>query len=137
MLIGKPQDVLSSEITSQDLYRDRRRFIAALGGFIGSAFIPQSSKVNGSGANLGPIQPSPLSTQETATSLSNATRYNNFYEFGLDKEDPAIQAWRLKTRPWTINISGECLKPQTLGIEELLKIAPLEERIYRMRCVEG
>jgi sulfoxide reductase catalytic subunit YedY len=137
MLIRKPQDVLSSEITPRGLYQDRRSFVAALGGFVGSAFIPQSAKVKGVGANLGPIEPSSLSTQETMTSLSSATRYNNFYEFGLDKEEPAMNAWRLRTRPWTINISGECLRPQTIGIEELLKLAPLEERIYRMRCVEG
>ena len=71
------------------------------------------------------------------TSLEDATTYNNFYEFGTDKSDPARYAGSLQTRPWTVAVEGEVAKPRTFDIEELLKLAPQEERIYRMRCVEG
>ena len=77
------------------------------------------------------------STKETATSYEEATTYNNFYEFGMDKDDPAKYAERLQTRPWAISIEGLVKKPMTLDIDALLKLAPMEERIYRMRCVEG
>ncbi|MBM3339260.1 MAG: hypothetical protein FJY62_04625, partial [Betaproteobacteria bacterium] len=81
--------------------------------------------------------PSSFSTIEKPTSHRDVVSYNNFYEFGTDKEDPALLAGSLKTRPWTIRIEGEVAKPQTIDIESLLKLAPMEERIYRMRCVEG
>lgn len=74
---------------------------------------------------------------EPWTPYKDVTTYNNFYEFGLDKADPARYSRTLKTQPWTITIEGAVNKPQTIGIEELLKLAPLEERVYRMRCVEG
>ena len=74
---------------------------------------------------------------DKATSYKDATTYNNFYEFGTDKSDPAENAGSLKTRPWTIAIEGEVKKPLTLDIDSLMKLAPLEERIYRLRCVEG
>ena len=77
------------------------------------------------------------STKETATSYEEATTYNNFYEFGMDKDDPAKYAERLQTRPWAISIEGLVKKPMILDIDTLLKLAPMEERIYRMRCVEG
>jgi sulfoxide reductase catalytic subunit YedY len=76
-------------------------------------------------------------TVEKLTPYADVTTYNNFYEFGTDKADPARRAGSLQTRPWTVVIEGEVGKPQTLGIEELLKLAPMEERTYRMRCVEG
>ena len=78
-----------------------------------------------------------VSTVETVTTYKNASTYNNFYEFGTDKSDPAENAHTLKTRPWTLVIDGEVGKPQRLGLDDLLKLAPMEERIYRMRCVEG
>lgn len=71
------------------------------------------------------------------TAFADATTYNNFYEFGLDKSDPAKYAGKLKTRPWTVRIDGEVKRPLTLGIDDLLKLAPMEERLYRLRCVEG
>lgn len=81
--------------------------------------------------------PSSFSTIEKPTSHRDVVSYNNFYEFGTDKEDPALLAGSLKTRPWTIRVEGDVAKPQTIDIETLLKLAPMEERIYRMRCVEG
>ncbi|KAB7739677.1 protein-methionine-sulfoxide reductase catalytic subunit MsrP [Parvibaculum sedimenti] len=134
MLIGKKPDIASSEITPKSLWLDRRRFItgaAALG--IGVA-LPREA------ANAGTLKftKSPLSTKgEELTSLKDVTGYNNFYEFGTDKSDPAAYAGAMKTRPWTVEISGEVRKPVTLDIEDILKIAPIEERIYRHRCVEA
>ncbi len=78
-----------------------------------------------------------LSTDEKQTPFKDAAGYNNFYEFGLDKGDPAENAHTLRTRPWTVRIEGEVKKPLTLDIDSLLKLAPLEERVYRLRCVEG
>jgi sulfoxide reductase catalytic subunit YedY len=77
------------------------------------------------------------STRETQTSYEEVTSYNNFYEFGMEKDDPAKYADRLQTRPWTVTIEGLVKKPVTLDIDALLKLAPMEERVYRMRCVEG
>ena len=74
---------------------------------------------------------------EAVTSYQDVTSYNNYYEFGLDKDEPARNAHTLKTRPWTVRIEGLVQKPQTLDIDSLLKLAPMEERIYRLRCVEG
>ncbi|MFM7972647.1 MAG: protein-methionine-sulfoxide reductase catalytic subunit MsrP [Betaproteobacteria bacterium] len=71
------------------------------------------------------------------TAYEHVAGYNNFYEFGLDKADPARYAHTLRTRPWTVTVEGECAKPRTFGIEDLLKLAPMEERTYRLRCVEG
>ncbi len=78
-----------------------------------------------------------LSTTEPRTAFKDATSYNNYYEFGLDKGDPAENAHTLKTRPWTVSIEGEIKKPMRLDIDGLMKLAPLEERVYRLRCVEG
>lgn len=75
--------------------------------------------------------------KEEATPYKYVTTYNNFYEFGTDKSDPAAHAGSLQTRPWTISIEGLVKKPVTLDIDALLKLAPMEERIYRMHCVEG
>ena len=74
---------------------------------------------------------------EKLTKYDDITTYNNYYEFGTDKSDPAIHSTLFKPRPWTISIEGEVKQAKTISIEELLKLAPLEERIYRMRCVEG
>ena len=77
------------------------------------------------------------STVETLTTYENASTYNNFYEFGTDKSDPAAYAKSLKTSPWTVSVEGLVNKPKAYGLDELLKLAPMEERIYRLRCVEG
>jgi sulfoxide reductase catalytic subunit YedY len=79
----------------------------------------------------------PFSTDEKVTPYSDVTHYNNFYEFGVDKSDPAKNAQNFRTSPWTVSVEGEVNKPRKFGIDEILKLAPLEERIYRHRCVEG
>ncbi|MCX9156771.1 protein-methionine-sulfoxide reductase catalytic subunit MsrP [Niveibacterium sp. 24ML] len=136
MLIRINQDahpIAPSEITPESLYRGRRNFIRAAG--LGAAALAVSPAF--AAAKLGAIQKSPLSSTEAPTALKSVISYNNFYEFGTGKEDPARNAGRFKTRPWTVRVDGLCAKPRTFAIDDLLKLAPLEERIYRMRCVEG
>jgi sulfoxide reductase catalytic subunit YedY len=132
MIIRRPSDIPSSEITPRSVWLRRREFIA------GAAALGLTGASSGS-ASAAPLKAalSPLSTDEKLTPLEDVTSYNNFYEFGTGKEDPAAYADRLKTRPWTISVEGLVAKPQEIGIDDLIKLAPLEERIYRMRCVEG
>ncbi|MDD3325772.1 MAG: protein-methionine-sulfoxide reductase catalytic subunit MsrP [Zoogloea sp.] len=134
MLIRRAADILPSEITPPDIYRDRRRFLAQAGGVALAAALPGGADA---ATSFGPLAASPLSTTETPTSRRAVTTYNNFYELGTDKSDPAENIHRLKPSPWTLRIEGLVNKPRSLGIDELLKLVPPEERIYRMRCVEG
>ncbi|HSE50258.1 MAG TPA: protein-methionine-sulfoxide reductase catalytic subunit MsrP [Terriglobales bacterium] len=142
MLIKKAAGIPSSEITPKQTYLDRRKFMAAgalaLGAVacnkIAELASPESAQA---GAKLSFTRNPALSTTETPNTFKQITTYNNFYEFGTDKEDPAANAWRLKTRPWTVAVEGQVKKPKTFDIDQLLKLAPLEERIYRHRCVEG
>ena len=142
MLIRRPDDVLPSEITPEPLYRRRREFMQAAGGLLALA----AAGVPSPAAAVEPakrtirlmgMQPSPLSTTEAQNTWEQITTYNNFYEFGTDKTDPAENAHTLVPRPWTIAVEGEVRKPRTFDIDELMKLAPLQERIYRLRCVEG
>ena len=130
MLIRQAPDLTENEVTSHDLYLRRRTFIggAAGLGLSGMAGIAGAAPLSFSKG---------FSTTETPTPKDDITSYNNFYEFGLDKGDPAQNAGKLKTRPWTVRIDGECEAPRTVGIDDLIKANKLEERIYRMRCVEG
>lgn len=133
MLIKHPIDILPSEITERHLYLSRRDFLGAtgalaLGASFGSAAAAQK---------LAPQKRSAFSTTEEATPLNDVTSYNNFYEFGTDKDSPAQLSRNFVTRPWSVSVEGDVAKPHTFAIEDLLKLAPLEERIYRMRCVEG
>lgn len=131
MLIRRPSDIAPSEITPADVYQRRREFMLGAGAMAAGLALPAAA---GERLNAGR---SALSTSEPPTPLKDVTGYNNFYEFGTDKADPKARAHTLKTRPWTIQIEGAVGKPQTITIEDLLKLAPLEERIYRLRCVEG
>jgi len=147
MLIKSSRDganpPLASEITPREVYEERRQFIArmALGAVAGSALWEMANRE--AFAQAAPAQKlaaraNPgLSTTEPRTPFKDATNYNNYYEFGLDKGDPAENAHTLKTRPWTVSIEGEIKKPMRLDIDGLMKLAPLEERVYRLRCVEG
>ncbi|HZU11087.1 MAG TPA: protein-methionine-sulfoxide reductase catalytic subunit MsrP [Pseudacidobacterium sp.] len=134
MLIRKPNDIPSSEITPKTVYLNRRQFMAAAtAAAAGAAF----TKAGAETTKLTTIK-SPLSTTgEDLTPFDYITHYNNFYEFGVEKGDPAKNAWRLQTRPWTVTVEGLVNKPRTFGIDDLLKLRPLEERVYRMRCVEA
>lgn len=133
----KIPSLLPSEITPPEIYARRRDFLKTS---ISAAalFAVPPAPIFAAPAKLGDgARQSPLSTRETATPLKHVTGYNNFYEFGVEKEDPARHAPRLRTRPWEITLDGLVKKPLTLGIDDILKLAPLEERIYRLRCVEG
>jgi methionine sulfoxide reductase catalytic subunit len=137
MLIRRPPAVAPSEITPQAMYLRRREFLA---GAAALGLVPGLSAVLAAGAHAAPLQaaPSPLSTtDEQKTTLADVTSYNNFYEFGTDKGDPARHAHRLTTRPWKVKIDGLVNKGGEYDFDDLVKPARLEERIYRMRCVEG
>jgi methionine sulfoxide reductase catalytic subunit len=146
MLIKKPDDIKASEITPRDVYLKRRQFIAAAGtlaisagaGVAGCDFfaVPEDARA---GEKLSNVKkgPAAYSTAEKPNSFKDITSYNNFYELGVDKGDPAANAKYLTTRPWSVAIEGEVRKPKTLAIEDIMKLAPLEERIYRLRCVEA
>ena len=132
----------SSEITPQAVYEERRAFIArmAAGAVAGSALWEMANRealAQAAPARLAARRNAAYVLADTPTAFKDAAGYNNFYEFGLDKDDPAKNAHTLKTRPWQVTIEGEVKKPMTLDIDQLLKLAPLEERIYRLRCVEG
>ena len=128
MLIRHPSDIAPSEITPKSVFLNRREFMAASAGALllaGEA----SAALKGA--------PSSFSTKDTPNSLKEITTYNNYYEFGTDKSDPAENAGKFKTKPWQIVVEGEAGKPRTYSLDDLLKVAALEERIYRLRCVEG
>ena len=144
MLIKKPSDIKTSEITDKELYLNRRQFIvaasattlsaAAVLSGIGAPFSPRPAVA---AQKLNNVRKSSFSTSEKQNSFKDITNYNNFYELGTDKEDPAANAKYLTIRPWTVSVEGEVKKAKIYDIDELTKIAPLEERIYRLRCVEA
>jgi sulfoxide reductase catalytic subunit YedY len=142
MLIKRPNDIRESEITPQGFYARRRQFmkLAAAGSILGAAGLAAPDARGQTKtldlAKLENVAKSPLSTKDPLTAYQHVTSYNNYYEFGTEKEEPAVYAKRLKVRPWQVVVEGEVAKPRTFGIEELLKF-PLEERIYRLRCVEA
>jgi sulfoxide reductase catalytic subunit YedY len=139
MLIKKAPDIRESEVTPKELFLKRREFIAAAGVTALSA-VARSAEVEAQNPNaqkLANLKKSPFSTDEKLNSYKDVTTYNNFYEFGTDKADPGKYAGSLKTRPWSVVVEGQCAKPGTYNIEDIIKWAPLEERIYRMRCVEA
>ena len=136
MLIIKPGDVPPSEITPRETYLNRRQFMAGMSALAAAPAFAKSDPAP-HGAKLPGIRASTFSVTEKKTPFDDVTTYNNFYEFGTDKSDPAERAHTLKTRPWTVTVEGEVKRPKTYDIDDLLKLAPLEERIYRLRCVEG
>ena len=165
MLIKKPSDIKPSEITPESVYRNRRRFMedsgklllgaavtAALPGTAvaqngdqlrarAPATLERSAPADWWDEKFRDIKPAPDSepffTGEAMTPYRDVTRYNNFYEFGMDKDDPSSRSDEFKVDPWTVKISGEVAKPGTYNLEDILKPVDLEERIYRLRCVEA
>ncbi len=127
----------ASDITPELLYLTRRQWMAAAGAAAGGLLLPAGTATAAEPASLGKLISSPFSAGDSRNSYDQITQYNNFYEFGTDKSDPAENAHTLKTRPWTVEIGGEVQKPRRFDLDELLKLAPLEERVYRLRCVEG
>ena len=129
MLIKKPDDLRASEITPENLYYDRREFLRAAG-LLGIA-----------AATLGTVESAHAATQnqekDELTPFEDVTTYNNFYEFGTDKSDPAENAKGFKTKPWTVKVEGLVSKPASYSIEDFIKPSKLQERVYRHRCVEA
>jgi methionine sulfoxide reductase catalytic subunit len=148
MLIKRASDVIpSSEITDKKLYLGRRDFIRAAAGvaaagagvLAASDVLSADGKPAPHGRMLENVQKSPLSADAARERLSTweqITTYNNYYEFGTDKDSPSLTAGRLKTAPWTVTVDGECAKKGNYPIEDILKGETLEERVYRLRCVE-
>lgn len=145
MLIKKPSDLNLpySEVTPKAAYLDRRKFLTGMG-LAGAAMLAgfeafkmaHPDEVAHASTKLS-FGKSAYSEKQTPTSFKDITTYNNYYEFGTDKDEPSQYAGTLKTRPWTVAIEGEVTKSQTIDIDSLMKLAPLEERVYRHRCVEG
>ncbi len=142
MLIRKPSDTSSSEITSESAYRNRRQFMAAaaatagVAAFAGHRLLDPATRAEAA-TRLNAVK-SPLSTPGlTPTSLKDITSYNNYYEFGTGKSDPSENAQHFKAYPWTVKVEGLVQKPRTFSIDDLVKLRPQEERIYRFRCVEA
>jgi sulfoxide reductase catalytic subunit YedY len=140
MLIKRPDDIRPSEITPRSLYEDRRSFMLGAGALAlaGGGVLPGAAhaQVREKIAGLRPA-PAAYTLKEPLNTYEQITSYVNFYEFGTDKSDPLRNSKNFRTRPWTVVVEGEVRKPRSFGIEELLKLAPVEERIYRLRCVEA
>ena len=136
-----------SEITSHAAYKGRRELLKTIATGVAGASIATWAARDARAQTVHPGKLSPLTATRSAlagslapdklTTYADITSYNNFYEFGTDKSDPAQNAQTLKTRPWTVAVEGEVRKPRVFDLDELLKLAPLEERVYRLRCVEG
>ena len=135
-----------SEITPRAAYEGRRRWLkqlaagalgTGLAGWAGRDALAIEGAPKGAALAGGKSAVAGALTMDKPSLRADATIYNNFYEFGTDKADPAKNAHTLKTRPWTVVVEGEVKKPRTFGIDDLLKLSPMEERLYRLRCVEG
>jgi methionine sulfoxide reductase catalytic subunit len=151
MLIRKGPAIRSSEITDETLYLRRREFMRMAGGAALLAAAPpwmQACAASASGepaegavaaaqSPLSAYRPKVIATDEPLNTFEQITSYNNFYEFGLDKRDPQRHAGRMTTSPWTVKVDGHCSKPADYLIEDLIRPHQLEERIYRLRCVEA
>lgn len=137
MLIKKPADIPASEITDHAVYQQRRKFMASSIGLAAAAtFLPSGAALANSNKALKFSKNPSFASSEELTELDKITHYNNFYEFGTDKYSPAKNAQALTTDPWSVEISGEVEKPGLIHLEDILKQQQLEERIYRLRCVE-
>jgi sulfoxide reductase catalytic subunit YedY len=150
MLIKKPNGIPAAEITDPKLYAQRRRFLrnagalaagATLAGagayFLAGSASPARQPASPRGERLPVAARSPYSTDEPPTDYEDATGYCNFYEFGSGKDDPARNARGFVTRPWSVAVEGECARPGVYDLEDFLRPHPLEERIFRLRCVEA
>jgi sulfoxide reductase catalytic subunit YedY len=139
--LGQPKP---SEITPPDLFLNRRTWLAGMAA-TGAAWAARDARAQAAITRPGKLAALPATRSAVAgavvmdkpTAYADVASYNNFYEFGTDKSDPARNAHTLKTRPWAVVVEGEVRKPGTWDIDALLKLAPMEERIYRLRCVEG
>lgn len=134
MLIRKPADLRHSDVTPKDLYLNRRRFLAAGSAIVGAWALPTPASAT---TKLNNVTKSAYKVDEKITPLEDITSYNNYYEFGTDKAEPMRYANTLRPSPWQVQVGGLVNKPKTYDLDAIMKIAPLEERIYRHRCVEA
>ena len=134
--VNKKSDIASSEITPEPIYLRRREFMKA-SGMLGSALLLNPWMTAGASISIGDYKKKVISLDEEITPENDATSYNNFYEFGTGKSDPVNQATEFNTDDWKITVGGECEKPGTYSLEDLIKPFDVEERIYRLRCVEA
>src|SRR6266849_5988332 len=125
MLIRKASDIRYSEITPKSLYLNRRAFLAG----VPAAFLGARELM--AGTKLQTVKGSLTTTGEKINTYKDATTYNNYYEFGVDKDMPSVAAKNFKTSPWVVSVEGDCAKPRKFTQEEILALAPLEERVYR------
>jgi len=144
MLIRRKPDLTYADVTPEDVYFNRRKFLQAMGlagaaAFAGKNILELTSpSFNVLAAGKFPnLAKSPFSTTEKQNTFEDVSHYNNFYEFGVDKDQPAKNAQKFRTSPWTVSVEGEVKTKRKFTMDEILKLAPLEERIYRHRCVEG
>ncbi len=144
MLIKKARDLTYADVTPKGIYMGRRNFLLGLAATAGvvKAYGEFSHLVSASAADSTPVKLNGVikgrfSTEEKQTPYNDVTHYNNFYEFGTGKGDPAKNAKNFQTSRWTVSIEGEVKKPRKISMDEILKLVPLEERIYRHRCVEA
>ena len=144
MLLKRSPELKYSDITPHEVYINRRKFLYGLGLAGGLALagkgiadlVNPSTRAYPTSGLSGLIQ-SPLSTTEKVTPIQTVTTYNNFYEFGTEKDEPSRNAQKFVTSPWSVSVEGEVAKPRKFTMDEIMKLAPLEQRIYRHRCVEG
>jgi sulfoxide reductase catalytic subunit YedY len=143
MLIRRSPDLKYADVTPKSVYLNRRNFLRDAGligvtAFAGKGLLELATPAeNVYAATKLATTKSPFSTSEKVTPYNDVTHYNNFYEFGVDKGDPAKNAQKFRTSPWAVSVEGEVQTPRKFTMEEILKLAPLEERIYRHRCVEA
>jgi sulfoxide reductase catalytic subunit YedY len=144
MLIRRKPELTCVDVTPKDFYFNRRKFLEGMG-LAGVAALAGRNLLNlafpsenvDAATKFTGLTKSPFSTTEKETSSQDATHYNNFYEFGVDKDQPAKNSQNFRTSPWTVSVEGEVKTKRKFSMDEILKLAPLEERIYRHRCVEG
>jgi len=144
MLIRRKPELTYTDVTPKDLYFNRRKFLEGMG-LAGVAALAGRNLLNlafasenvDAATKFTGLTKSPFSTTEKETSSQDATHYNNFYEFGVDKDQPAKNSQNFRTSPWAVSVEGEVKTKRKFSMDEILKLAPLEERIYRHRCVEG
>jgi sulfoxide reductase catalytic subunit YedY len=144
MLIRRTPELTYADVTPKSVYLNRRKFLQAMGivsatavagkGIFDLALPPQAALA---ATKFTGLAKSPFSTTEKQNTYEDVTHYNNFYEFGTDKGDPAKNSKNFNTSNWVVSVEGEVAKPRKFTLDEILKIAPLEERIYRHRCVEA
>jgi len=144
MLIRLKPELTYADVTPKLVYLNRRTFLRGVGLATASAIagrrlleLVSPSHFVHAGSKLTGLVTSPFSTTEKQNTFEDVTHYNNFYEFGIDKDAPAKNSQNFRTSPWTVSVEGEVAKPRKFTMDEILKLAPLEERVYRHRCVEA